>query len=117
MRMRQNVAAAHDARQRLRVYCDAEVAVVTGDRRVVKGQMRDVGLNSLYLFIDEANETFLIEGETVMVKIGMQRDGSNLTIELDGRVSRMDDFGLVVQFSNSLRWWPVFIIFPNQKEH
>lgn len=116
MRMRQHVAAAHDARQRLRVYCDAEVEVVTSDRRVAKGQMRDVGLNSLYLFIDEANETFLIEGEPVMVKIGMQRDGSNLTIELEGCVARMDDFGLVVQFSKSLRWWPVFIIFPDQKE-
>ena len=117
MRIRKNVAVAEDARERLRVYCDAEVEVVTSDRRVVNGKMRDVGLNSLYLYIDETNQTFLIEGEPVMVKIGMQRDGSNLSIELDGCVSRMDDFGLVVQFSKSLRWWPIFIIFPNQKEH
>jgi hypothetical protein len=114
--MQQPVAAARDARQRLRVYCSADVEVVTGDRRMAKGQMRDVGLNSLYLLTDEANGTFLIEGEPVRARIAMQRDGSNLTIELDGRVSRMDDFGFVVQFSRSLRWWPVFIIFPNQKE-
>ena len=117
MRMQQHVVAANDARQRLRVYCDAEVEVLTGDRRVARGQMRDVGLNSLYLFVDETNETFLIEGEPVRVRIGMKRDGSNLTIELEGCVSRMDDFGFVVQFSKSLRWWPVFIIFPDQKEH
>lgn len=116
MRLQQQMAT-NDARQRSRVYCRADVQVETGDRRVARGQMRDVGLDSLYLLVDEKNETFLIEGEPVKVRIGMQRDGSNLTIELEGQVSRMDDDGFVVQFSRSLRWWPVFIIFPSRKEH
>lgn len=115
--MRLQNAIEQDSRQRLRVYCDADVKVTTGDRRLVKGKMRDVGLNSLYLFADDTDNAFLIEGEPVKVEIAMSREGSNLTIELDGHVARMDDYGFVVQFTKSMRWWPVFIIFPSQKEH
>lgn len=107
----------NESRERLRVYCDADVKVATADKRLVKGKMRDVGLNSLYLYADDADNAFLIEGEPVRVKIAMTRDGSNLTIELEGRVARMDDNGFVVQFTQSMRWWPVFIIFPSKKDH
>lgn len=113
----QQRAVERDARQRLRVQCSAQVEVETGDRRVVKGRLRDVGLNSLYLFADESRDAFLIEGESVKVKVAMQRDNSTLTIELEGQVARMDDFGFVVQFARSLRWWPVFIMFPSRKDH
>jgi len=107
----------NDERQRLRVKCSARVLVETGDRRVVRGRLRDVGLQSLYLFWDSDADAFLIYGEKVKVKVTMQRDSSSLTIELDGHVARMDDSGFVVQFSRSLRWWPVFILFPNPQEN
>lgn len=106
-----------DERQRLRVNCNARVLVETGDRRVIRGRLRDVGLQSLYLFLDSDSEAFLIYGEKVQVKVTMQRDNSSLTIELDGNVTRMDDSGFVVQFSRSLRWWPVFIMFPRLPEN
>lgn len=108
-------AIEHDSRQRLRVYCDADVRVSTADKRLVKGKMRDVGLNSLYLYADDTENAFLIEGEPVQVTIGMRREGSKLSIDLDGSVARMDDGGFVVQFTKSMRWWPVFIIFPSQQ--
>lgn len=116
MRMEQ-ASVIKEARQRLRVQCSAGVEVKAGDRRTVRGRMRDVGLQSLYLFTDEENDAFLIQGESVKVKVTMQRDDSTLTIEIDGRVARMDESGFVVQFSRSLRWWPVFIMFPGAREH
>lgn len=116
MRMEQ-VSVPNEARQRLRVPCSAEVEVQTGDRRTVMGRMRDVGLHSLYLFTDKKSDAFIIEGEYVKVKMTMQRDSSTLTIESEGRITRMDESGFVVQFSRSLRWWPVFIMFPGAREH
>lgn len=115
MRMQQAVPA-RDARQRLRVNCSAQVRVEADDRRVVTGRLRDVGLNSLYLFSDDGDGAFLLEGEKVKVKVAMQRDSSTLTIELEGTIARMDDSGFVVQFTKSLRWWPVFIMFPSRTE-
>lgn len=106
-----------DERQRVRVSYSAMVHVETGDRREIKGKLRDVGLNSLYLVTDKENNNLLIYGEAVSVKITLQGDSSSLTIELEGSIGRMDDSGFVVQFSNSLRWWPVFIMFPNSKEN
>lgn len=116
MRIEQAVVN-NDARHRLRVRCSAKVLVETGDRRVVSGQMRDVGLHSLYLFANDTSKDILVHGENVKVKVAMERDNSTLTIEVDGHVVRMDDTGFVVQFERSLHWWPVFIIFPNQKAH
>lgn len=110
-------AGVKDERQRLRVNCSARVHVETRDRRIIRGRLRDVGMESLYLFFDSDSEPFLIYGEKVNVKVTMQRDSSSLTIELDGNVARMDDSGFVVQFSRSLRWWPVFILFPNLQEN
>ena len=106
-----------DQRQRLRVNCNARVLVETGDRRVIRGQLRDVGLQSLYLFLDSDSESFLIYGEKVKVKVTMLWDSSTLSMELDGNVTRIDYSGFVVQFSSSLRWWPVFIMFPNIQEN
>jgi len=105
-----------EARRRLRVYCDAQVEVETGAGEVVKGRMRDVCLNSLYLFTDEGRDAFCLAGEVVRTKITIHRDDSALSVEQEGRVARMDDAGFVVQFIQPLRWWPVFVIFPDVTE-
>ncbi len=105
-----------DSRQRLRVGCNAQVQVQAGDGRTVTGRLRDVGLESLYLFTDKQTETFMIEGDSVQVKVTMQREGSTLTIETDGQIVRMDDTGFAVRFASTLRWWPVFIMFPSRED-
>lgn len=111
------VVSANDARQRLRVRCNAKVHVESGDRRTISGTLRDVCLNSLYLFANDSRDDFFILGENVKVKVIMERDNSTLTIALHGHVARMDDSGFAVRFSESLCWWPVFVIFPSQNEH
>ncbi len=105
-----------DARERLRVKYTADVYLETQDHRTSKGQLRDIGLNSLYLIADTQDVDTLISGEEVNVKVTLQADGSSLTIELDGSIGRMDEAGFVIQFSNPLRWWPIFVMFPDLSE-
>lgn len=104
-----------DERQRCRLSCTGEVQVETIDHRIVQGQMRDIGLQSLYLYTDENSDDFLIYGEQVRVKVTMRWDGSDLSVELNGIVGRMDEQGFVVRFDHALKWWPVFALFPESK--
>ena len=106
-----------DERKRSRLNYSATVLVETVDKRCVTGTMRDIGLHSLYLFTEAGNDDFIISGEPVRVKVTMSRGSSNLTIELDGHIGRMDDEGFVIKFSHTLKWWPVFTMFPMFKSH
>lgn len=110
-----HLEVVEDERQRCRLNCKAEVQVETIDHRIVQGQMRDICLQSLYLYTDENSDDFLIYGEQVRVKITMRRGRSNLSVELDGIVGRMDEQGFVVRFDQSLKWLPVFVMFPEPK--
>jgi len=112
-----DVVVVEDERKRCRLTCDAEVLVETIDHRIVQGRMRDIGMQSLYLYTDENSDDFLIYGEQVRVKVTMHREGSDLSVELNGIVGRMDDQGFVVRFDHSLKWWPVFTMFPEPKRH
>ena len=113
----ERVASYSEERQRLRLNCSANVQVETVDHRLVKGLLRDVGLHSLYLFTNEESDDYLIYGESVKVRVIMRRGDSTLTIELDGYVARMDEFGFVVKFAQSLKWWPVFTMFPVERDN
>lgn len=112
-----HLAVVEDERERCRLSCNAEVQVETLDHRIVQGQMRDIGLQSLYLYTDENSDDFLIYGEQVRVRVTMHRDGSDLSVEMEGNVGRMDEQGFVVRFDHSLKWWPVFTMFPESKRH
>ncbi|WP_136805572.1 hypothetical protein [Desulfosediminicola flagellatus] len=113
----EHVVAMSEDRERLRLNSNATVKVETVDRRVVEGQLRDIGMHSLYLFTHEENDDFLIHGEPVKVKVKMRSGSSNLIIEAEGNIARMDAFGFVVQFNDSLKWWPVFTMFPISEDH
>lgn len=108
--------SAKDGRERMRVHYTADVSVETLDNRESRGLLRDIGLNSLYVVVDQKEGDTLIFDEEVNVKVALQADGSSLTIKLHGYVARMDKEGFVVQFSKPLRWWPIFIMFPDLSE-
>lgn len=113
----EHVVSVTDDRKRSRLACNATVQVATVDNRIIHGQLRDIGLHSLYLFTDNENDDFLIYGETVRVKVAMRRGESHLTVEIDGNIARMDDLGFVILFRQALRWWPVFTMFPSSENH
>lgn len=99
-------------RQHLRLHYNADVEVETLDRRFLAGKLRDIGLDSLYMFTRDRKEDFLVDGENVKVKVTMRRGQSKLTLEIDARVARLDENGLALKFSHFLKWWPIFVMFP-----
>lgn len=113
----EHIVSVSDDRERLRLSSNAIVKVETVDRRIVQGQLRDIGMHSLYLFTSGENDEFLIHGEPVKVILKMRSGSSNLIIEVEGNIARMDECGFVVQFKDSLKWWPVFTMFPPTANH
>lgn len=104
--------AIKDDRQHLRLHYNADVEIETLDRRYLSGRLRDIGLDSLYMFTKDRQENFLVQGENVKVKVTMRRGHSRLTIDMDARVARVDEKGLALKFSHFLKWWPIFVMFP-----
>lgn len=101
-----------DDRQHLRLHYNANVELETLDRRYLSGKLRDIGLDSLYMFTEDRKEDFLVSGEAVKVKVTMRRGKSKLTLDMDAKIARVDDAGLAVKFNHFLKWWPIFVMFP-----
>lgn len=99
-------------RQHLRLHYNADVEVETLDRRFLSGKLRDIGLDSLYMFTQNRRDDFLADGENVKVKVTMRRGQSKLTLDIDARVARLDEEGLALKFNHFLKWWPIFVMFP-----
>jgi hypothetical protein len=106
-----------EARDRLRLYYSAPIETWGSDRKIISGRLRDIGIESLYLYAEGQETTDLIYGETVSVKIRMESGKSTLTIEFDACVERMDEEGFFLRFTQPLKWWPVFLIFSNPDCH
>lgn len=99
-------------RQHLRLHYNADVEVETLDRRFLTGKLRDIGLDSLYMFTRDRKDDFLVTGENVKVKVTMRRGQSKLTLDMDARIARLDENGLALKFNHFLKWWPIFVMFP-----
>jgi len=78
----------------------------------VFGNLRDIAIESLYVKIDEPGKVILHHNDTVDVDIMVTKGLSRLTIAVPGVISRVDDDGVVVMFTEPLKWWPIFSLFP-----
>ena len=97
-----------EIRARARVDYAAHVLVKSAKRGVVKGTIRDIAIEALYLYI----EPIFVINEKVHLEIILIGDVSQLTISVAATVVRIDEKGVAMRFSKPLEWWPVFSLFP-----
>lgn len=102
-----------DNREYVRIRRRADVEVETAERRIIRGTLRDISLKSLYIDIDEGEGNFFIEGEKVRIRICMRNCSSLLTVTVDASILRLDDDGFAAIFADHLKWWPIFVMFPD----
>ncbi len=96
-------------RNRTRIDYSAHALIKSCSRRITEdGEVRDISLNSAYLFMDPVFEL----DELLELRIVLRGQDSKLTVELSARVARIDDNGLALTFLSPLEWWPIFTIFP-----
>ena len=104
-------------RNRTRIDYSAHALIKSCRRkRIEDGEVRDISLNSAYLFMDPVFDL----DELVEMRIMLRGQDSRLTVELSARVARIDDNGIALTFLSPLEWWPIFTIFPLHqldKEH
>lgn len=105
----------NDSRGRLRLHREALVEIRSGDDRVLEGQLRDISLDSMYMYIDGIVSDFILLEEPVEVNIFLEREGCKLTISVEGRIVRTDRKGVAVKFDYHLKWWPIFTLLPGVK--
>ncbi len=96
-----------DARHRARMSYAAHVLVRSSKTGTVKGTVRDISIDSIYLYLD----TKLPIGDKVSLEIILLGEDSQLSIKVTGKVVRVDDEGVAFCFLKPLEWWPVFSIF------
>ena len=95
-------------RVRSRVIYSAHALVECGGKKTIKGMVRDVAIDSLYLHIKPIFEI----DEQVQVEIILLGVDSQLTIKVPAIVVRIDQDGVAMRFFNRLEWWPIFTFFP-----
>ncbi len=86
----------------------ADAVVKSGKRGAVRGRLRDIAIDAMYLYI---NPIFDID-EQVKVEIILFGADSQLIINVPAVVARKDQNGLAMRFLNPLEWWPIFSCFP-----
>ena len=99
-------------RERLRLNYLAAAKITTADGMVVRGNLRDIGIESLYIKIDKLIKETLRPNDSVDVDIIVTQGASRLTITAPGKIIRADDEGIAVMFTEPLKWWPIFSLFP-----
>jgi len=97
-------------RERTRIKYSSVVEIKTNNGAAITSQLRDIGMESLYVYSDSNHP--LETGEHVEVRIIIKGEGSKLIIDSAGKVTRIDNDGFAVVFSSRLEWWPVFASFP-----
>ncbi len=85
----------------------AHALVNTGTGKAIKGVIRDVSMDGIYLYIEPLFEI----GSPVMMEIILFGANSQLTIKMLARVERMDQDGAAMSFMSPLEWWPIFTYF------
>ena len=95
-------------RTKTRINYSAHALVKSGQKGIIKGTIRDIALESLYLYITPLFEI----DEKVNVEIVLLGTDSQLSIKVPARVVRKDEKGIALSFLSPLEWWPVFTFFP-----
>lgn len=99
-------------RQHLRLNYLAAVTLSLNDGTVIKGNLRDIGIQSLFAKIENCNIKELNFKEFSEVAISVTQGDSKMTITILGKPLRQDDDGVAISFSEPLKWWPIFSLFP-----
>ena len=97
-------------RDRTRVYYSTDALVKSGKIGAIRGRLRDIALDSSYLYI---NPIFEID-DHVKVEIILFGADSQLIMNVPAVVVRKDQNGIAIRFLNPLEWWPIFTFFPLQ---
>ena len=95
-------------RSRTRVKYSAHVLAKTKTREPLKGTVRDIALDTIYLYIVPA---FAVN-EEVSLEIILLGEESQLSIKVPANVIRKDHEGIALRFTKPLEWWPIFTFFP-----
>jgi hypothetical protein len=98
-------------RVKTRINYSAHVLVSSSTGETIKGIIRDVGTESIYLDLDPILEL----DEPVNLEIILLGANSQLTIKMPARVVRKDQNGVAMRFFSPLEWLPVFSCFPSFK--
>lgn len=106
----------NDSRTRLRLKRKAEVEVRSEDGRVLEGRLRDISLDSMYMYIDGIVSDFILMDEPVEVTLYLSREGCRLTITVNGAIVRTDRNGIAIKFDYHLKWWPIFTLLPELRK-
>jgi len=103
-------------RERLRLHYLAAVELTTAHGKVVRGNLRDIGIESMFAKVEKRHMEFLLLGENVDVALSVSQGKSRLTIGFPGKVIRVDDEGFALIFTEKLKWWPIFSVFPMNEQ-
>ena len=94
-------------RVQTRTNYSAHALVNSGTGATIKGVIRDISIDSIYLFVEP-----IFELDTpVMVEIIILGVNSQLTVKMLARVVRKDQDGVAMHFFTPLEWWPIFTYF------
>ena len=97
-------------RDRTRATYSADALVKSGKIGAIKGRLRDISIDTLYLYV---NPVFEID-DHVKVEIILFGADSQLIINVSAVVVRKDKNGIAVRFRKPFEWWPIFSLFPLQ---
>jgi hypothetical protein len=97
-------------RDRTRTNYSADALVKSGKIGAIKGRLRDISIDALYLYI---NPLFEID-DHVKVEIILFGADSQLIMNVQAVVVRKDQNGIAMRFLNPFEWWPIFSLFPLQ---
>lgn len=95
-------------RIRTRIQYSAHALIKSGTKGVIKGIVRDVSIDSIYLLCQSS----LKSGDETSLEIILIGQESELIIKVAARVERVDQEGVAFCFHRPLEWWPVFSQFP-----
>lgn len=97
-----------EQRTRARLSYTADVVVESKERGTLHGIVRDVGMESIYVYMDP----FFEPGDKVQLNIIIDGAESRLSIAAAATVVRVDNDGMALKFAKPIEWWPVFSLFP-----
>ncbi|BCL61183.1 hypothetical protein DGMP_18760 [Desulfomarina profundi] len=104
-----------ERRERMRLHYSAAVEITVKSGDVIKGNLRDIAIESIYFSSDSSVLKTLEPGDDVDVDISVEVSGSCLIIRSSGYVARREEGGVAIRFVSPLKWWPVFCFFPSNE--
>ena len=87
-----------------RVRFAAHALVRSGNKTLVKGVVRDISMDSIYLL---CNSTYEL-GDEVKIEIVLIGEASELIVKVAAKVHRIDEKGIALKFQKPMEWWPIF---------